>query len=433
MKAESETHSAGAPRIKSILGSFQGFGGGALRRPTLDEMNRVFTVIVLGWAGVVGSVVSILFIGAILHAFLRLFQRKIALPADRGVWAIAVAFVFYCAADAISGTVNYDGWNTLSEVVETLPFLGFAFVYGRLSLSERKDVLNSVEFAAISGSYLTLILVIFEFAFTGHVRAEGMAGNSGVLALIAAILYGFCLLSTVRRQGKLRWLALTAAVAAGTTLLLTGTRALWPFLVIAPFIPLAILRPRINWPVARKAALIAMLPIIAVAYLTFHMVEARFEAIVNDFEKIESGDYNSSIGDRLILWRNGLDLAAERPILGQGPGAAQGPDSKTIGYTHFHNFLLNAMVRSGLLGVAAILGMFIVPLWVLIRRRHDEVSQFGIAILVTVQTAFLLSGSVGIMLGHDIHDALFIYATITASFLVLGGRRPGPEGYVSVA
>jgi hypothetical protein len=55
-----------------------------------------------------------------------------------------------------------------------------------------------------------------------------------------------------------------------------------------------------------------------------------------------------------------------------------------------------------------------------VRRRHDPISISGTAILVTTQAAFLLSGSVGIMVGHDILDALFIYCTIVASFLVLG-------------
>lgn len=423
MRAESEKRFAGVPRRFG----FQNFRRGALRLPTLDEMNLAFTAAVIGYAGLLGSVVSILVIGAILLAFLRLYQNKIALPTNWYVLAIAAAFAFYCLADAISGAVNFDGWNTLSEVVETLPFLGFVFVYGRLSLSEREDVLSAVEFGAISGSYLTLILASCELAFTNHVRAEGMAGNSGVLAVISAILYGICVLSVVRRRGGLRWLALFATVSAGATLLLTGTRALWPFLAIALFIPLAVLRPRIDWPAIRRVALIAAIPTIAISYLTFHMVEARLAAIVNDYQQIEAGNYDSSIGDRLVLWQNGMKLAAEKPILGQGPGAAQAADSKTIGYSHFHNFLLNAMVRSGLLGVAAVLGIFVVPLWLLIRRRHDEVSLFGLAILVTVQAVFLLSGSVGIMLGHDIHDVLFIYSTITASFLVFGGRRPTPD------
>src|SRR5690606_33395366 len=112
MRAESEKRFAGVPRRFG----FQNFRRGALRLPTLDEMNLAFTAAVIGYAGLLGSVVSILVIGAILLAFLRLYQNKIALPTNWDVLAIAAAFAFYCLADAISGAGNFDGWNTLSEV-----------------------------------------------------------------------------------------------------------------------------------------------------------------------------------------------------------------------------------------------------------------------------------------------------------------------------
>jgi O-antigen ligase len=153
------------------------------------------------------------------------------------------------------------------------------------------------------------------------------------------------------------------------------------------------------------------------------MVEDRMENLVTDFGRIEEGDYVSSIGDRLKIWDKGLELAPAKPIFGHGPAVLSGDNVEGAGFSHFHNFLLNAMVRSGLVGVAAILALLVVPLWIVVRHRSDEISRFGVAMLVTLQAAFLLSGSVGIMLGHDILDALFIYGTIVASFLVLGENR----------
>jgi O-antigen ligase len=390
------------------------------QRPTLDQMNLVFTGILLGWAGVIGSVVSILFIGAILLAFLRLWQGKIVFPADRGILAIAAAFAFFLAADAISAVFNNDGWVTWREVVEDLPFLGFAFVYARLSLSQREDVLDAVERGAICGAFVMLAVTAAELTFTHHNRAEGMAGNPGVLAVIASIIYGICLLAATRRQGRIKWIALSAALAAAATILLTGMRALWPFLLIAPAIPLVVLRPAFDWPAVRRGALVAALPLLAVVYLTHGMVERRLEALAVDVEKAEAGNYDDSIGKRLVMWRNGLDKAVEKPLLGSGPASAKEPNSKSMGYSHYHNFLLNSMIRSGIVGVLAILSLFIVPLWVLVRRLRDDVALAGLSLLLTLQVTFLLSGSVGIMLGHDIHDTLFIYGTIVASFLIAG-------------
>lgn len=397
----------------SITGFFR-------QRPTLNQMNLVFSGVVLGWAGVIGSTVSVLFSGAILLAILRLFQRKIVLPTDRGILAIGAAFAFYLVADVISAVFNNDGWITWREAVEDLPFLGFLVVYARLSLSRREDVIDAVERGAIGGAIAMLVLTIAELAFIRHARVEGMTGNPGVLAVVSSIVYGICLLAATRHGGKMRWIALAAALCAAVTILFTGMRALWPFLLIAPAIPIFVLRPALNWPAIRRGVIVGALPVLAVAYLTHGMIERRLEAAVLDVEKAEAGDYDSSIGKRLEMWKNGFHQAVQNPLLGAGPGLAREPNSPTMGLSHYHNFLLNSMVRSGIVGVLAILGLFIVPLWVLIPRARDDVGLTGLSLLLSVQIAFLLSGSVGIMLGHDIHDSLFIYSTIVASFLVTG-------------
>jgi O-antigen ligase len=376
---------------------------------------------------VIGSVVSILFIGAILLSFLDVFHRKTVFPADRGVMAIVASFVFYVLADTISAIFNNDGWVTWREIIEDLPFLGFAFIYARVSLLNRKDLLDAVERGAIYGSFAMLAVVGTELIVTQHDRPEGMAGNPGVLALVSSLVYGICLLAATRRHGRMRWVALTGALCAATTVLFAGTRALWPFLFIAPVIPLIILRPVIDWAAVRRGAIISTLPLVAMAYLTCGSVERRLEALETDLNKAAIGNFDSSIGERITMWKSGLNKALERPLLGLGPGFERSSRSQGVHYTHYHNFLLNAMVRSGVLGVTAIVSIFIVPIWVFIRRLHDDVSRAGLSLLLILQCAFLLSGSVGIMLGHDIHDALFIFGTTVATALI-SRKQETPAG-----
>lgn len=395
-------------------------------------MNLVFSGFMLSWAGVFGSVVSIFFSGAILLAFLRLYQRKIVFPTDRAVLAIAGAFAFYLGVDVLSGLIHDDGLETWQQVAKDIPFLGFAFVYARLSLSRREDVLNAVERGAVWGAFAMLLVIAVELTFTSHGRAEGLAGNPGVLAVISSLVYGFCLLATVRHDGRMRWIALCAALAAAAVLLSTGMRALWPFLLAGPVIPLVILRPALHWPSIFRGALIAVVPLALIGYLTYGVVETRVEALVQSVEKVEAGKADVSLGRRLVIWKFGLEKAAEHPLVGAGPGSIKKDEASVFGFSHYHNFLLNAMVKSGVLGVLAIIGLFIVPLWVLVPRLRsgDEVSLAGLSLLLTIQITFLLSGSVGIMLGHDIHDALFIYGTITSCFLIAGKQTapPGAEG-----
>jgi O-antigen ligase len=371
---------------------------------------------------VFGSGVSVLFSGAILLAFLRLYQRKIVFPSDRAILAVALAFAFYLAADVISGLFHNDGMVTWRQVAKDIPFLGFAFVYARLCLSRREDVLDAVERGAISGAFATLLVTGAELTFTAHDRAEGLAGNPGVLAVISSLVYGICLLSAVRHEERKRWVAFLAALAAATALLFTGMRALWPFLLIGPAIPLIVLRPALNWSVVRRGILIAILPLLLIGYMTYDMIATRMEALVEDVERTQVGQDDGSLGKRLVIWKHGLEKAEENPIIGSGPGSIKEDSSEVFGVSHYHNFLLNALVKSGVPGVLAILGLFIVPLVVVARRLRpaDGTGLAGLSLLLTLQITFLLSGSVGIMLGHDIHDALFIYGTIVACFLVAG-------------
>lgn len=202
-------------------------------------------------------------------------------------------------------------------------------------------------------------------------------------------------------------------------------------LLVAPLIPLVVLRPPMNTRALRRGALVAALPVALALFLTYGMVEERVGDLAADLERIEEGDYDSSVGKRLKIWDGGLQLAAEEPVFGHGPAVADAETPELIGYSHLHNFVLNAMARSGLLGVVAVLALFVVPLFALVHRRGDAVSLFGLAMLLTLQAAYLMSGMVGIMLGHDILDALFIYGSLVASFLVLGEGGQRRDRYMS--
>jgi O-antigen ligase len=407
-----------------------------LRRPTLDENNQVYTAIMVGWGAVIGSAISFFLSGAILWALFRLYQRKIVLPQQREVILVGAAFALFFFSEALSGAINYGGTETLRQIAENLPFLGFLFVYGRLSLSSREDVLRSVEIGVITGAFGTLLSALFQMLVLDLPRAEGAAGNPGPFALVAAVLYGLAFLIALRRLGWVRNIALVAAIAVAGAMILSGMRALWPILAIAPVISLAIVRPGKNLPSFGRIALPAAVAGLVVVFFTYDVVYERVAKIADDYERvIENNDFDNSLGHRIRLWSAGLELAAERPVFGQGPGNAMDLSSertaeqgRPLNFTHFHNFLLNAMVRSGIVGVAAILILLVAPVWMATRTPRDDIGNFGFAMLLTVQAVYILSGLFGIMLGHDITDALFIYSTIVASFLIWNGQPRARAG-----
>lgn len=401
-----------------------------LRLPTMDQFNRVFTAATVGWGAIVGSVISFLFSGAILWAIFRLFQGRIRFPTDRSVLLIGTAFGLYFAAEALAGLVSFEGTPTLIKVGENLPFLGFLLVYARLALTCRDDVLTSCEIGIITGSFGAFAFAAYQVFLDGAGRAEGMAGNPGPFAVLCSVIYGMCIFISMRRNDRMQLWAGLAAIAAAGALLLSGMRSLWPMLLVAPVIAVAIGRPNLRWQGSQKLALGIVASSMAVLFLSFDLVSTRVQSFIGDYESISEGDYANSLGYRLRLWEAAAELASKQPIFGYGPGGAEVQVAQRIveaeigvNFSHSHNFVLDTMISSGLIGLAALLFMFAAPLWIAARRKRDNVADFGFMLMVTTTASYFFSGIVGIMLGHDILDAFFIYCFIVGSYLVLGASE----------
>ena len=407
----------------------------AIRRPTLDEINRWFTAAVIGGGAAGGSLVSILYVGALPVGLWRLSQGLIALPRERGVRIIGMAFLAYFAAETLSTLVNYTGPDDLLQGIgANLPFIAFLIVFGRLSLTPRADVLRWTEYGAIAGGLAAGLSALVEIFVRGAPRAEGLAGNSGPFALISAALFGFCVAIAIYRDGRMRQFAVAAALSAAVALILSGMRSLWPMLVISPlllawlldFVPRAVF--------TRKTALAVAAAAVVVAALGYSTVETRVMSLVKDFEKVDAGNYDNSLGQRLRVWSAALELIEQAPIFGQGPAHARGAlqvaaseqGEKEITFSHAHNLVLNALMRSGVFGLAAVIAMFVVPLWVAGRAEKDELGRIGYTLMVVTCATYLVNGAVNIGFGHDIVDSFYLYSMITATYLVFGPSSTPP-------
>ena len=85
------------------------------------------------------------------------------------------------------------------------------------------------------------------------------------------------------------------------------------------------------------------------------------------------------------------------------------------------------MVRAGIVGTLALAAMLVVPFIVVLRAQKDRTAIFGFGLLICFQAAFLLSGTVNIMLDHDIMDTQFLANTVLCLYLVFGRDGPGAK------
>ena len=121
------------------------------------------------------------------------------------------------------------------------------------------------------------------------------------------------------------------------------------------------------------AVLLALLTVTIIFALNSTVFQERWVQAKSDFEWMQQGHYDSSLGYRIAMWDVGLHGIAERPLLGHGTGAAAGYFEKTIqSYkegrykdlprfqetAHYHNDWIEIGMHLGLLGMSALVFLF---------------------------------------------------------------------------
>jgi O-antigen ligase len=401
----------------------------------MDVMNKAVTGGAVGCTAAIGSATSFLVNLSFVWAVIRLVRGDFALSRVPQARTLALVMALFFAVETLCGLISYNGKPTLDEIARDFVFLSFLPLYSRLSVSSREGVRNALETGSVIGAFAALALSLFQLTVL-HWRAEGGAGNAVPFAVAGLVGYVVLWLGCMRADGKRRLLLAAAICASGACVLLSGTRALWPGLLLVPIITGLIYRKHFLTRGFGRAAAILLVLAACTGILAAGFVEKRIELAVADVTaSFSSDDYSGSFGRRLIIWRVGLELFKEAPILGQGPGNAKPlleAGTAALGhelrYSHYHDVFLTYAVRDGILGVLVVLAMILAPLVLAARHERDETGTYGLAFLAGAETAFLLSGAIGIMFGHDIMDSLFMISMIVGAYLVFGPTQAGAPG-----
>ncbi len=406
-------------------------------RHALVVTNKVFFSVCLCFAPLLGSAVSVFVISGAVYCAWHVARSDTPWPARRPVLWSALAFSAFFLAEAIAG-LAHPGGRWVSEIVENVPFLGLWPLYGIIH-AKRESLISPLAKSAAAASVLgALITGPVRFSWE---RAELMAGNPGVLAVLASILFAVNLLGFNRSADRSRWWNALGAACSAYIILTTGMRALWPVLFIVPIFArllLAKTAPRKQSRVPAYAA--GLVVVLFVATSSFQLVINRVGEAQDDLSAAEHQNYATSIGRRLLMWQTGYSLFLEKPIFGQGPGnSASLMALKTkevsgfdLGYTHYHNAAVTELVRAGIVGLIAMASMLILPFFFCLRAKKDDAGMVGFFILCATQSAYLISGLTGIMFGHDILDTVYITAVTFGLYMVFG-REPAPADAMAEA
>lgn len=405
-----------------------------LARPTLDSNNKLYCAATISLVALIGSVSSILVWMAFVWALIRLARGDFSLTRLPAVRITAAAFAFFFLVEALSAAISFRDLDTLKEITGSAIFLALLPLYSRLALSKRDDIREVIENAALFGSFATLVLALFQLGVL-DMRPEGGAGNAVPFATACAVSYGITFLACLRSTSSRRLAFAIATVAMGASIILSGTRSLWPALVLIPIINFFIYRSHISDRSFRRSIITAAALVVLVLIGVSGLIELRLEEAFRDLRAAASGEFHTSLGQRFVMWQIGVELIAEAPFLGHGPGAetplmmarSENIAGFTMAYTHFHNAFIQFAVRDGILGVIALCALLLTPLLAALRTKRDELGAYGLAFIASVQCAYFLSGMLGIMFGHDIMDTLFVTSMMVGLLLVAGSDKKQHE------
>jgi O-antigen ligase len=405
--------------------------GAALVRKLLahdDRRSEIFTYVVFAAAPIAGSVASVVVNVGAAGGLLEILRGVTGFGRDRFLLYLTVPLYLYCAAYLLSLAINpAPDWGL---VLPVLTLLLFPFLYSSWQLSKKETIARSAINGSMIACYGALALALFQFHFDG-MRAEGGAGNAIVFATVTCMAASISLAGALSRKGMAALLLFGAYCAGSIAILYSGSRGTWLALFLTTAAVLWIYRERRHAWSSALAVSCAALAVALVSFAGAQVIPARIAALTHDWQQMsEHGNYDSSLGRRAELWEIGLSAVEESPIIGHGPQATRAlinDGFEKIGldvyYTHFHNGFLNAWVETGILGVLSLAAIFVVALYLgcgILAVSASPEERLGAAILITLTATYVIGGLTGILVGHDILDAMLMAYLAVGAYLAAG-------------
>lgn len=210
-----------------------------------------------------------------------------------------------------------------------------------------------------------------EVLINGASRAD--AGHHPIAygSLLALLSMAGLYFVTTARAHMWRALLAAGAIAGLIGVVLSGTRGLYPALIVCfAYIGYRQIK-RIGVPFKTVALVVCTsLTVLAVLAAQIPAVQKRVEQTQSEYNRISKGNLETSFGHRLQMWHAGLYIISQRPVFGLGPDVTRRLDfarefmeekkhnkSVLTRYDHLHNLYINEAATFGLAGLAALVAL----------------------------------------------------------------------------
>lgn len=348
----------------------------------------------------------------VLMGFWTIVTGRLARP-GRQSWRVILALAAFSVAGIMAAVLDGQGWRGVDKPLR--PLLAAVALLALLRYPPRLAwVWSGLVLGALgAGSWAA-----WQKLVVGVARAEGHTyviqfGNlSMLLGVLCLAGLGF---AHGRRHRRL-WLALMLLGAGAGILgsLFSGSRGGW---VGFPVILLVLYRGygdrlATRWKAALAVGILAAAS--AVYLLPQTGVQQRVHQAIDDVSRYVSGEsQTSSVGARFEMWKGASRLILDKPLLGWGDGGYQAGmqalaeagvihPGVTV-YDHAHNEFIDTFAKQGIIGLLALLALYLVPMRLFSRRLETaDLTQRSVAIAgILLPVAYIDFGLSQAFLSHN--------------------------------
>lgn len=255
-----------------------------------------------------------------------------------------------------------------------------------------------------------------------HTFYLGQARDAGLMNVIpyATFCSGIAVLSfhffLAAPKSKSGLFGLLSVLCASSAVILTLSRGVW-LALIAAFIVMLVFHAKSLRHLGRYFV-IFVLSSAVVLFVFKDKLETRFEQTRAEITRIESGDMDSSIGLRFQMWRAAYLISKDNFWLGVGnehlPELEQRYEDGQISVGiinfrvyHFHNQLIDTLVRFGFVGLILFLPIYFLPVYIALKSNHT----YRVAIL-GLSTLYIVASLTDVPLNHSQTILLYIMLMI---------------------
>lgn len=353
----------------------------------------------------------------------------------RDAWPLVAAFLFMSLTWLLDEVRTGRGWGALDRPIKfvlILPCMWFL-----MRFPPRQVWL----WAGIgAGAVVAGLRALFDCYVLHLERADGQinAIQFGNLGLLLALMSGVGLVMwwpthRVRLVGVLLALGVPMGTLAS---LLSQSRGGW--LALAVVLPVLLY---LGWRwLNRRQFTVAIAALLAgaaiVGALGASRLEKRIDEAAQEINQYENkGVAESSVGQRLAHWKAAWTMGRERPLLGWSQAGYAEEKTRMVNtgqapafieqFTHAHNEFLDVFAKRGLLGVAALVAMYVVTAGVFWPRNRDQAGseQLGLRVAgLLLPMVYAGCGLTQAFLWHNSGTMFYVF-TVTLLFASLRGVR----------